>query len=104
MAHRLWELHGLALDPGRSTIQYSDREVKLTGRKFQLLQFLPDRPQRSFSAAQLAARAWSDPGLSPEEIRNYVRRLRKLLSELGVPAELVNLPGRGYSVVIRDED
>lgn len=102
-AQRLWELHGLAMDRERSTIQYSGREIKLTGREFQLLQFLLDRPHRSFTATQLAGRAWSDPALSPEEIRNYVRRLRKLLAELGVPAALVNRPGRGYSVVIRDE-
>jgi DNA-binding response OmpR family regulator len=101
-AQRLWELHGLALDPERSTLQYGGREVKLTGREFQLLQFLLDRPQRPFTAAQLASRAWSDPGLSPEEIRNYVRRLRKLFSDLEIPADLVNRPGRGYCVVIRD--
>jgi DNA-binding response OmpR family regulator len=103
-AQRLWELHGLALDPEQSTIQYGGREVRLTGREFQLLQFLLDRPQRSFTALQLASRAWSDPGLSPDEIRNYVRRLRKLLSDLEVPADLINRPGRGYSVVIRERE
>lgn len=103
-AQRLWELHGLALDPERSTIQYGGREVKLTGREFQLLQFLLDRPQRWFTAPQLAIRAWPDAGLSADEIRNYVRRLRTLLTDLEVPADLVNRPGRGYSVVIRDRE
>lgn len=99
-AQRLWQLHGLALDRDNSTIQYRDRQMKLTGREFQLLEFLLDHPHRYFTAAQLLARAWSEPALFPEEIRNYVRRLRKLLTELDVPCQLVNRPGRGYSLVI----
>ena len=100
-AQRLWQLNGLALDPENSTFQYGERQAKLTGREFQLLQFLLDHPHRYFSAGQLLARAWSEPALFPEEIRNYVRRLRKLLAELSVPCELVNRPGRGYSLIIR---
>jgi len=41
------------------------------------------------------------PALFPEEVRNYVRRLRKILGDLGIPADLVNKPGRGYSLVFR---
>ena len=100
-ARRLWELHGLALDAGSSTIQYQGRQIKLTGREFQLLQFLLDRPLRYYTAPMLVSRAWSDSSLSPEEIRNYVRRLRKLLSGLDVPVDLVNRPGRGYAITIR---
>jgi DNA-binding winged helix-turn-helix (wHTH) protein len=102
-AQRLWQLHGLALDLASSTIQYRGRETKLTRREFQLLQFLLDHPHRYFTAAQLLARAWSEPALFPEEIRNYVRRLRKLLATLEVPCQLVNHPGRGYSLVIAAE-
>ena len=38
-----------------------------------------------------------------EEVRNYVRRVRKLLKELGIPCDLVNRHGRGYSLVFRDD-
>jgi hypothetical protein len=37
-------------------------------------------------------------------VRNYVRRIRKILSDLEIPAELVNRPARGYSLVFRPED
>lgn len=99
-AQRLWQLHGLALDPEASTLQYGQRVARLTGREFQLLQFLLEHPHRYFTAAQLLARAWSEPALFPEEIRNYVRRLRKLLAGLDIPCELINRPGRGYSLII----
>lgn len=55
---RLWQLRGLALDPENSSLQYGERQAKLTGREFQLLQFLLDHPHRYFTAGQLLARAW----------------------------------------------
>jgi len=100
---RLWDLQGLRLDPEGPTIRHRDREAHLTKREFQLLQFLIDHPHRFFTAPQLLARAWSDPALFPEEVRNYVRRIRKLLRELDLPCDVVNRPGRGYSLVFRLE-
>jgi DNA-binding response OmpR family regulator len=98
---RLWELQGLRLDPDGPMIRHHGREAHLTKREFQLLQFLLDHPHRYFTATQLLTRAWSDPALFPEEVRNYVRRIRKLLKDLELPAELVNRPGRGYSLEFR---
>jgi len=96
---RLWQLQGLDLDAEGPTIRHAGREEHLTKREFQLLRFLIDHPNRWFTATQLLSRAWSDPALSPEEVRNYVRRLRTLLAKVEVPCELVNRPGRGYSLV-----
>jgi DNA-binding winged helix-turn-helix (wHTH) protein len=101
---RIWELQGLWLDPSGRLIRHKGREVSLTKREFQLLQFLLDHPHRYFSTAQILGQAWADPALFPEEVRNYIRRLRKVLADLGVPADLVNKPGRGYSLVFRGED
>ena len=98
---RLWQLHGLEVDPEGPTIRHRGQEEHLTNREFQLLGFLLDHPNRWFTATQLLSRAWSDPALSPEEVRNYVRRIRALLVKLEVPCELVNRPGRGYSLVFR---
>ena len=47
--------------------------------------------------------AWAEPALFPEEVRNYVRRARKILAELAIPCDLVNRPNRGYSLVFRDD-
>ena len=102
--HRLWELQGLHLDPEGQLIRHRGKESHLTNREFQLLHFLLDHPHRYFTVNQLLARAWSDPALFPEEVRNYVRRLRKILAALEVPCELVNRPGRGYSLVFRPDD
>ncbi len=75
--------------------------MTLTKREFQLLEFLLDHPHRYFTTAQILGQAWADPALFPEEVRNYVGRLRKILRELEIPVDLVNRPGRGYSLVFR---
>jgi len=101
---RLWQLQGLRLERENSMVRHRGRESHLTKREFQLLQFLLDHPHRFFTASQLLARAWADPALYPEEVRNYVRRIRRILADLEVPCDLVNRPGRGYSLVFRPDD
>ncbi|MDQ2942663.1 MAG: winged helix-turn-helix domain-containing protein [Candidatus Dormibacteraeota bacterium] len=98
---RLWELQGLWLDPAGRMVRHKGTEISLTKREFQLLQFLLDHPHRYFTTTQILGQAWADPALFPEEVRNYVRRLRKILIDLGIPVDLVNKPGRGYSLVFR---
>jgi DNA-binding response OmpR family regulator len=98
---RIWDLHGLSLDPQGRMIRHQGREVVLTLREFQLLQFPLDHPHRYFSTSQIMSHAWADPALFPEEVRNYVRRVRKILADLAIPVDLVNKPGRGYSLVFR---
>jgi len=98
---RIWDLHGLWLDPEGRMIRHQGREVALTLREFQLLQFLLDHPHRYFTTSQIMGSAWADPALFPEEVRNYVRRVRKILADLSIPVDLVNKPGRGYTLIFR---
>ncbi len=98
---RLWDLQGLWLDPTGRMVRHQGHEVSLTKREFQLLQFLLDHPHRFFTTSQILGQAWAEPALFPEEVRNYVRRLRKILIDLAIPVDLVNKPGRGYSLVFR---
>jgi DNA-binding response OmpR family regulator len=98
---RIWELHGLWLDPEGRMIRHQGREVALTLREFQLLQFLLEHPHRYFTPSQIMSEAWAAPTLFPEEVRNYVRQVRKTLADLAIPVDLVNKPGRGYSLVFR---
>jgi DNA-binding response OmpR family regulator len=98
---RVWDLHGLWLDPAGRMIRFQSREATLTAREFQLLQFLLDHPHRYFTVDQILTQAWSDPALYPEEVRGYVRRLRKVVATLEIPCDIVNRPRRGYALVFR---
>jgi len=100
---RVWDLHGLWLDPEGRLIRCQGREARLTVREFQLLQFLLDHPHRYFTISQILGRAWAKPALFPEEVRNYVLRVRKILVSLEIPCDLVNRPGRGYSLEFRED-
>jgi DNA-binding response OmpR family regulator len=100
---RIWELQGLWLDPALRVVRHKGREANLTNREFQLLKFLLDHPHRFFTTSQILTMAWADSGLFPEEVRNYVQRIRRILSKLEVPAQLVNKPRRGYSLVFLEQ-
>lgn len=100
---RVWELKGLWLDPEGHMVQHQGREAHLTNREFQLFQFLLDHPHRFFTADQIKDRAWAEPALFPEEVRNYVRRVRKILVKLEIPSDIVNRPHMGYSLVFRPD-
>jgi Transcriptional regulatory protein, C terminal len=101
---RVWTLQGLWLDPDGRVVRHKGKEAVLTNREFQLLQFLLEHPHRFYTAAQIMGRAWSDAALFPEEVRNYVLRVRKILARLEIPCDLVNRPGRGYSLTFRNAD
>jgi DNA-binding response OmpR family regulator len=98
---RVWELQGLWLDPDGRVVRHKGNEAVLTTREFELLQFLLDHPHRFYTTSRITRSAWSDAALRPEEVRNYVLRIRKVLARLEIPCDLVNRPGRGYSLVFR---
>jgi len=100
---RVWDLNGLWLDPDGRLLRYQGREATLTVREFQLLQFLLDHPHRYFPVTQILDEAWAEPALFPEEVRNYVKRVRKMLASLEIPCDIVNRPGRGYSLEFRED-
>jgi len=100
---RVWDLHGLWLDPGGPTIHYKSHTATLTVREFQLLQFLLDHPHRYFTVSQILSEAWGQPALFPEEVRNYVQRLRNILAAFDIPCDLVNQPRRGYCLKFRED-
>jgi DNA-binding response OmpR family regulator len=101
---RIWDLDGLRLDPEERMIRYKGQGATLSGREFQLIQFLLEHPHRYFTVDQILDHAWAEPSISPEEVRNYVRRVRKLLTAMEIPCDLVNRPKRGYSIEFRVDD
>jgi DNA-binding response OmpR family regulator len=101
---RVWQLHGLWLDPADRVVRHRGKEAALTAREFELLQFLLDHPHRFYTTAQIAGVAWSDSALMPEEVRNYVTRVRRILARLEIPCDLINRPGHGYSLTFRNTE
>jgi hypothetical protein len=88
---RVWKLQGLWLDPDGRVLRHKGKEAVLTHREFELLQFLLDHPHRFYTSSQIMGYAWSD-ALFPEEVRNYVSRVRKILAQLEIPCDLSIAP------------
>ena len=101
---RVWDLNGLWIDPDGRMVRHQGREAALTPREYQLLNFLIEHPHRYYTAAQILDRAWADPALFPAEVRNYVQRIQKIFEQLDIPAQVVNRPKRGYSLVFDEAD
>ena len=101
---RIWKLQGLWLDPEGRVLRHMGKEAALANREFDLLQFLLDHPHRFYTASQITGFAWADSALLHEEVRNYVSRVRKILTRLEIPCDLVNRPGRGYSLTFRNSE
>jgi DNA-binding response OmpR family regulator len=98
---RLADLNGPVLDPKSRMIRFRGAEADLTLREFQLLKLLLDHPYRYFTVPQILTQAWAQPNLFPEQARSYVARLRKIFAVLEIPCDIVNRPGRGYSLEFR---
>ena len=100
---RVWQLQGLWLDPdGRYC---ATRETRRSHEPGVRVAPVPPRPPSPL------LHLVPDHGiclvglrLFPEEVRNYVSRVRKILARLEIPCDLVNRPGRGYSLTFRNED
>jgi DNA-binding response OmpR family regulator len=60
-------------------------------------------PYRYFTVPQILSQAWAQPNLFPEQARSYVARLRKVFAVVQIPCDIVNRPGRGYSLEFRPE-
>ena len=98
---RLSDLDGPELDPQGRMIRFRGAEATLTAREFQLLKLLLDHPYRFFTVTQILSQAWAQPNLFPEQARSYVARLRRMFVVLEIPCDIVNRPGRGYSLEFR---
>lgn len=93
---RIVELAGLDFDPERRILKADgEREIGLTRRELELLEFLVHHAGRSFPDHVLALRAWGER-LSGDQVRIYVRRLRSKLA--GTEWEIVSRRGLGYSL------
>lgn len=101
---RLRELGGaVGFDERTRLIRHGGESVRLSRREAELFGFLLAHPGGSFRPDELAAEAWRTPTLSAPQVRNYVVRLRRKLTETRVPCDLISDPGVGYSLRWRRE-
>ena len=98
---RQWHLEGLHIDDEARTVTYREKTVVLSKREYQLLILLVTRSPNFITPKQLLVQAWHDSRLPEETLRTYIGKVRTKLHSLGVDAEIVNRPRRGYALVFK---
>lgn len=96
---RHWQLAGIDIDYNSRTIVFDGTAIDLTHRELQLLEILLRNPNRYVSSGEVLVEAWKDGSLAPEQVRSYVTRLRRKLTDAGLPCRLETRSRRGYRLV-----
>lgn len=99
---RQWRLEGLLVDSEARMVTYRERTMSLTRREYQLFALLVAKSPTFVTPNQLLVQAWHDARLPEETLRTYIGRVRTKMGTLGVAAEIVNLPRRGYALLFKD--
>ncbi|MCX5780906.1 MAG: response regulator transcription factor [Firmicutes bacterium] len=87
----------LRLDPVRRYIEKDGMEVKLTGKEYELLFFLLQNKNRSFTREQLIERIWGFDYLGETRIADdLVKRIRRKLQSRSSQVEITTVWGYGY--------
>lgn len=88
----------LLVDPGSQTIKFGENMVSLTTVEFNLFNLLYSHPNCIYSRQHILDRLYSDYRvISDRTVDSHIRNLRKKLSELETPVELVrSIYGAGY--------
>ena len=87
----------LVVDLGRHEVRLAERTLSLTGREFDLLAFLVERPGIAFTREELLQHVWGWSFGDQSTVTVHVRRLReKVEADPTRPGRLVTVWGVGY--------
>lgn len=87
----------VTLDPMRHTVMVNGAEVALTGREFQLLQYMMENQNIVLSRETLLSRVWGYDYLGETNVVDvYIRYLRQKIDEVHHIKTLYTIRGVGY--------
>jgi len=93
----------LRIDPAAHRVWLDEREVSVTSREFDVLEFLVRRAGRVLGKDEILAGVWPDDFAGdPNIVEVYVARLRRKLSDPDLAAPLITtVRGTGYRLGVR---
>jgi two-component system OmpR family response regulator len=87
----------LLLDPATHTVKVTGREVMLTAKEFQLLEFLMTHPGEALTRTRILDEVWDFAFEGTSNVVDvYIRYLRAKLDTEGEPSMIESLRGVGY--------
>jgi DNA-binding response OmpR family regulator len=89
----------LEVDTATREVQRGGREIQLTAREYELLEFMARNPRRVLSRDLLLSRVWDeDLGLTTNLVDVYVGYLRKKVDAPGEQRLIRTVRGAGYAL------
>jgi len=92
-------LADLELDTGTREVRRGDREIQLTAREYELLEFLMRHPRQVLTRDLIFERVWGYDFLGESNVIDvHVRALREKLEAGGEPRFIQTVRGAGYAL------
>jgi DNA-binding response OmpR family regulator len=88
----------MALDGNARSVSFKGAKAAFTRQEWDLISILVDHPNRYLTAAEILRLGWHAGQYGPEEVRIYMRRLRRKMEPLKLPCSLASKHGFGYSL------
>lgn len=89
----------LVVELSTKTVSRGGEEIRLWAREYDVLVFLLKNVNHIFDADALISRVWPmESEVSPEAIRQCVRRLREKVDQEGEPSYVTTIKGFGYTI------
>lgn len=93
------EHKGAVLNLNDASLLVEDKKVELTKNEFRIMQLLMENKGRTVSRDTIMQRLWeSDSYIDDNTLTVNVTRLRRKLTDAGLPGFIVTQKGRGYLV------
>jgi DNA-binding response OmpR family regulator len=90
------ERQGMKLSGNARTITFKGTETAFSRQEWDLLSILVDHSNRYLTTGEILRLGWRGGEYGPEEIRIYVKRLRRKMDPLNLPCQLLSRHGHGY--------
>jgi DNA-binding response OmpR family regulator len=86
----------MALDGNARTLKFRGAEAAFTRQEWDLISILVEHPNRYLTAREVLHLGWHAGEYGPQEVRMYMRKLRRKFEPLRLPCSLVSRHGYGY--------
>jgi DNA-binding response OmpR family regulator len=89
----------LEVNTATHEVRRRDRQIELTAREYELLEFMAKNPRRVLSRDFLLSRVWDqEHGITTNVVDVYVAYLRKKVDTPGEPKMIRTIRGAGYAL------
>jgi DNA-binding response OmpR family regulator len=97
------EVRGMVLDSEGRQLSMRGRHVELTRQEWDLLLILVSHPNRFLRAREIVRLGWRTGQYGSDQVRIYVRRLRRKMEPMLLPCSIVSRHGQGYSLAFEGD-